>query len=186
MLRIMAALGWMLLCAGMAWAQNTGQVCMLVYLDANSNGGRDAGETLLNQGVGADLMDANGITIATRLLEDSPFAEDGIICFDALPAGEYGLRMTSAEYAATTSDAATASLGIGAPPPRVDIGVAPLFESVPAQASWTIDHDAAVELLIAAGAFLAAVALAGVAFALLMLTRPRRRAMRPAESANRP
>ena len=183
MSRMMAALAT-LLCAGLAWAQ-AGQVCMLVYVDADNNGRRDPGETLLGQGVGADLMNANGITIATQLLDDSPYADDGIICFDALPAGEYGLRMTSAEYAATAADSATASLVIGAPPPRVDIGVAPLFESASAQNGWTIDHDAAVELLIAAGAFLAAVALAGMTLALLILTRPRRRRIRPAESANR-
>lgn len=185
----MLALAGLLICGAALNAQDVGQICLLAYADWDENGARDLDEPALNRGVGADLLNAQGITIASRLLIDSPFATNGLLCFDQLAAGDYRLRLTSAEYAATTSASGAATVVVGEPPPRIELGVLPLFEdSRPQDHSASITDGAIVGLLLAAGAFATALLLAGVAVALLLSTNARRRQRRPlspAESAYR-
>ncbi|MCY3574409.1 MAG: hypothetical protein OXG92_10560 [Chloroflexi bacterium] len=172
------AIAAILSCGVALTAQDVGQICLLAYADWDKNGARDLGEPVLKQGVGADLLDARGITIASQLLIDSPFASDGLLCFGQLAGGEYHLRLTSAEYAATASNSQDATVLVGAPPPRIEMGVEPLFEDARPQAlSVAIDDDATMDLLLAAGAFAMTLLLAGAAFALLAIKSPR--ALRP-------
>lgn len=185
----MLALAGLLICSAALNAQDVGQICLLAYADWDENGARDLDEPALNRGVGADLLNAQGITIASRLLVDSPFATNGLLCFDQLAAGDYRLRLASAEYAATTSASGAATVVVGEPPPRIELGVLPLFEDSRSQDhSASITDGAIVDLLLAAGAFATALLLAGVAVALLLSTNARRRQRRPlspAESAYR-
>lgn len=171
----MLALAGLLFCSAVLYGQDVGQICLLAYADWDENGARDRDEPALNQGIGADLLNAQGITIASRLLVDSPFATNGLLCFDELAAGDYRLRLTSAAYAATTNISASATVVVGEPPPRIDIGVLPLFEDSRAQAHSADQPDGArVGLLLAAGALATALLLAVATFALLATfsTRP--------------
>ncbi len=174
------ALAGLLLCSAVLNAQDVGQICLLAYADWDENGARDRDEPALNQGIGADLLNAQGITIASRLLVDSPFATNGLLCFDQLAAGDYRLRLTSAAYAATTNIAEGATVVVGEPPPRIDIGVLPLFEDSRAHAHSTDHTDGAiVGLLLAAGALATALLLAVATFALLATKSTRPFRLRP-------
>ncbi len=185
----MFALAGLLFCSALLNAQDVGQVCLLAYADWDENGARDLDEPALNRGVGADLLNAQGVTIASQLLVDSPFAINGMLCFDQLTAGNYRLRLTSAEYAATTSASGAATVVVGEPPPRIELGVLPLFEEPRADDQISIStDDALVAVLLAAATFSLALLLAAATVALLMSNKRRRRQRRPlppAESANR-
>ena len=185
----MLALAGLLICSAALNAQDVGQICLLAYADWDENGARDLDEPALNRGVGADLLNAQGITIASRLLVDSPFATNGLLCFDQLTAGDYRLRLTSAEYAATTNASASATVVVGEPPPRIELGVLPLFEEPRADDQFSIPtDDALVAVLLAAATVAMALLLAAATVALLMTNkrRRRRRHLLPlAESANR-
>lgn len=107
-------------------AQSGGQVCLRSYADRNANGIRDAGEPFLTRGVSANLLDAGGVIIASALLDDSPTAAQGVICFQFLPDGQYTLLVTSADYNATTPTSFTAQVSSGALPVVVEFGGAPV------------------------------------------------------------
>jgi hypothetical protein len=83
-----------------AQAQSGGQFCVRAFEDRNGNSAYDAGEPLLTRGLSAQLMDARGVVVATGLLEDSPTAAQGVICFTGLTFGQYSLQVTSADYTA--------------------------------------------------------------------------------------
>lgn len=166
-LRLLVLAG-LLLCSAALTAQDFGQICLLAYADWDENGARALDEPTLDRGIGAELLNAQGITIASRLLVDSPFAADGLLCFDQLAAGDYRLRLTSAAYAATTNRSGSATVVVGELPPRIEIGVTPLFEDSRAHAHGIDRTDgASIDLLLAAGAFAAASLVAGATFALL-------------------
>lgn len=79
-----------------------GQVCVRAFEDRNANGLQDAGEPRITRGLSATLTDEQGIIIQSGLMEDSPNAATGTYCFQRLEAGQYGLRVSSAEHSATT------------------------------------------------------------------------------------
>lgn len=103
----------------MAGAQQTGgQFCVQAFEDRNGNQKLDAGEPALTDGVTAQLMDAKGAIIDTALLKDSPTRASGMVCFPSklqdLPAGQYSILVTSADYRATTPSTMTATVqGVG-------------------------------------------------------------------------
>ncbi len=103
-------------------AQGDGQFCVRSFDDRNANQVRDQGETLLVNGIGADLLDESGIVVASALLADSPTAAQGVICFQFLPPGQYTIQVTSAEYHATTPDAMTVTLVGGELPSVLEFG----------------------------------------------------------------
>lgn len=106
----------------MPQAQDTGQICVQSYEDRDGDGLRDADEAAIAGGIGASLRNAAGVTIASQLLEDSPFAAKGLICFDLLLAGDYSISLTSAEYNATTASSFAASVNPGAAPALFEFG----------------------------------------------------------------
>ncbi len=98
---ILAAL--LLLGGGNALAQSGGQFCVRGYQDTNGNGVLDAeSEPLLTRGVGVELLDADNVVIASALLDRSPNATNGVVCFQNLPDGTYSVLMSSADFTATT------------------------------------------------------------------------------------
>lgn len=115
-----------------AAAQNgTNQFCVRAFEDHNANQVRDAGEPFLATGIGADLMNADGVIIASLLLGESSTAAQGIACFERLDAGVYTIRVTSAEYTATTPDSMTASLVTGELPAVLEFGAQSINAVVP-------------------------------------------------------
>jgi hypothetical protein len=129
---------WMMLVLGLAVpasAQLGGDFCVRAYEDLNGSGVRDTGdgatfEPLLRAGIGADLLNEDGIVIASALLADSPTAEQGVICFQFLPDGQYTIQITSAEYRATTPDTMTAGIRSGELPAVMELGVRSALETV--------------------------------------------------------
>lgn len=79
-----------------------GQVCVQAFEDRNGSGTPDASEPRITRGISATLTDEQGIIIASGLMEDSPTAANGIYCFQRLAAGQYSLRVASADYTPTT------------------------------------------------------------------------------------
>jgi hypothetical protein len=101
---LMCAFGLMLLLATTVMAQTSGgQFCVRAFEDRDGSGTRDTGEPLLTRGVSAELLNAQGIVIQTQMMEDSPTAAQGVICFLGLAAGDYTINVISADYTATTT-----------------------------------------------------------------------------------
>ena len=134
-------------------AQDTGQVCVQSFDDRDADGTRDADEQSITQGIGAGLNDAAGVTIASRLLDDSPFAARGLICFEQLLAGDYQITMTSAEFASTAASTFAASVNLGSAPALVEYGVRPLHGAVSGHGRSGISQDAAAAEALAIALF---------------------------------
>lgn len=103
-------------------AQGGGQLCVRSFEDRNSNGQLDGGEPLLTRGIGVNLLNSEGVTIASSLLDTSPTAAQGVVCFQFLPAGQYSVVITSADYTATTPDTITTTIADGGLPTVVEFG----------------------------------------------------------------
>lgn len=103
--RLIIALLLMLAIAGIAAAQTSGgQMCVRgAFEDRNGNGQKDANEPPITRGLSASLMNAQGIIIDTMLMDNSPNASSGTMCFQRLEAGQYSMRVSSADYMATTT-----------------------------------------------------------------------------------
>jgi len=139
-----------LLMARSLLAQDSGQICILTYDDRNGDGARGADERAIARGIGASLMTAGSLIIDSALLDDSPFAASGLLCFDDLLAGDYRIQLTSAEFAGTTAAAFEASVKPGEAPARVEFGVRSLLAETSTSASvgrFAVD-EAAVTALI--------------------------------------
>lgn len=120
-------------------AQNDGQFCVRAFDDRNGNGVRD-GEPVLTSGVAANLLEANDIVIASALLDESPTASQGIICFQGLAPAQYTIIVASADYRATTPDTLTVVLRPGDLPAVLEFGAQRIDASLP-----VVDADAAVD-----------------------------------------
>jgi hypothetical protein len=108
--------------AHVATAQGNGQLCVRSFEDRNGNGQLDGGEPLLTRGISINLMDANNVTIASALLEQSPTAAQGVVCFPSLTAGQYTVAITSADYSPTTPTTITTAINEGGLPAVVQFG----------------------------------------------------------------
>ena len=94
-------------------AQEGGEFCVRAFEDRNGNGVQDvsAGEPVLTRGVSATLLDANGVAIATAMIDDNEqTGRLGILCFQNLAPQQYTLLVTSAEFEATTADNMTVNV----------------------------------------------------------------------------
>ena len=132
-------------------AQETGQVCAQSFEDRDGDGTRGPDERSIAHGVSASLRNQAGLTIATRLLEDSPFAAEGILCFDDLPAGDYQINLRSAEFTSTTAAVFSASVSPGAAPALVEFGLQPLPAAAPRHETARDTFDAALVAAILRG-----------------------------------
>lgn len=173
-------------------AQDTGQICLQAYADQNEDGLRTETEAPIARGIAASLLDERGITISAQLLEDSPYAADGLLCFDQLLAGRYRLIISSSEYSATTQTTAEAVVSPGSAPARIDFGAKSLtvMATPPIIPGLTaLDADTVQTLLIAVGA--AVIAIIGMSLigcllvALILRRRNRAKARQPADPATR-
>ncbi len=145
---------------GVIWAQQSGgDFCVRAFEDRNANSVRDMGdgeafEPLLKAGIGADLLDETGVIVASALLADSPTADQGVICFQLLPEGQYTIQITSAEYRPTTPDTMTATIRAGELPAVMELGVQTLVGLPVVPTFTTTDQTSQLErvLIAAAGA----------------------------------
>ena len=182
----------LLLGALVSLAQDTGQICLQAYADDNENGIRDEIEAPISRGVAASLLNERGITIASLLLQDAPYAADGLLCFDGLFAGDYQVVISSSEYQATTSESASAFVQPGAAPERIDFGAKRLVAEYlpdPVAIVGALGPAAAQTLIVAAMAVAGAIvvmSLLGVLIYFLVIRRRLRRRQRPRPSAAPP
>lgn len=171
--------GWLLLiCLPLALAspvraQDTGQVCALSFIDRDADGVRGFDEPMATRGVSASLNDAAGVTIASLLLDDSPLAADGLLCFDDLLAGDYQITLRSSEYAITTAAAISASVRPGAAPMVLQVGIQPLSRSTPSRSPADISSalKTVLPLLIGGAVLVACLCVAGLLTALFVFRR---------------
>jgi hypothetical protein len=108
--------------AAVVSAQAGGQFCVRAYEDRNANAVRDTGEPLLTRGISANLMNAENVIVASALLDNSPTAAQGVICFQFLEPGDYTVQVTSADYNATTPVTLSATIAAGQLPTVVEFG----------------------------------------------------------------
>ncbi|PJF29890.1 MAG: hypothetical protein CUN52_06085 [Phototrophicales bacterium] len=90
--------------------QGNSQFCVRAYEDDNGNMMRDPGEPLLQSGIIVSLHDMRGVVIGTATLENSPTREQGLVCFNNLPDGQYAIFVDSVQYRATTTENMIAQL----------------------------------------------------------------------------
>lgn len=151
------------LLSSMVSAQGGGQFCLRAFEDRNGNGTQDGGEPLLTRGLSVNLLDAQSITIASALLDQSPTAAQGVVCFQFLTAGQYTLTVTSAEYNATTPTSVTTSIAEGGLPTLVEFGgrlIGSEASATPTSSSAALtDRDTLARVLVSA---LAALVVVGV------------------------
>lgn len=111
-------------------AQGGGQFCVRAFGDTNANGSLDAGEALLTRGINVNLLNAQNVTIASALLDQSPTAAQGVVCFQFLAAGQYTIDISSADYKATTPASITTTITDGSMPTVVEFGGQPVTAPV--------------------------------------------------------
>lgn len=165
---------FLLLISNMALAQSGGQLWVRSYEDRNANGVRDTGEPLLTRGVSVDLVNGDGIVIASALLDNSPNASQGLVGFQMLPPGEYAVRVTSADYDATNGNEFTTTVSDAGVPPVLEFGAAPV--AVPEMTTeGSVGLADETQPLIAVGAALAVMVVMAIIGLLIYLFvfRPR-------------
>jgi hypothetical protein len=174
-----------------ALAQTGGQVCVRGFEDRNANGILDGGEPLLTSGLSADLLNAGQIVVASALLDDSPTAAQGVICFQLLTPGQYSLVVTAAGYRATTPSTLTASITDGTLPTVMEFGARRLDAEATAQAPAAApvsERDTLARIvlsLLGALVVMAATVVLG-ALVYMIVVRPRPRRMTPVPAAGLP
>ncbi len=137
MMRRFTGLLLLLVFVQVAAAQGGGQLCVRAFEDRNGNGVLDAGEPLLTWGISVSLLDVEGVTVASALMDTSPTATQGVICFQGLVAGQYTAAITSADFTATTPDMITTTVAEDGLPTVVEYGgrIPVAATSVPAASS---------------------------------------------------
>lgn len=105
-----------------AAAQTGGQFCLRAFEDRNGNGVFESGEPFLTRGVSANLLNAEGVIVASALMDDSPNAAQGVICFQFLTEGQYSMVISSPEHTATSLDTVSAAISTGTLPTVVEYG----------------------------------------------------------------
>jgi hypothetical protein len=124
----MRRMGWVIIAAVLLIGSSVhaqasgGQFCVRAFEDTNANGKLDAGESLLTHGINVNLLNAQNVTIASALLDQSPTAAQGVVCFQFLAAGQYTIDISSAEYKATTPESITTTISDNGTPTVVEFG----------------------------------------------------------------
>jgi hypothetical protein len=119
---MLGAVAVLLAATSLAGAQNDGRFCVEAFEDRDGSGTQETGEPLLTRGVSANLIDSTGVIIDTALLDNSPTAAQGLLCFGGLAAGQYTIEIISAEVVATTGNSLTLSITSGETPQVLSFG----------------------------------------------------------------
>lgn len=141
----------LLAAAGVVFAQESGgQLWVNVFEDRNGNGQRDGGEPLVTRGVSVNLLNPEGVVIASALLDDSPNAARGLIGFQRLPPGTYTVVVTSPDLTPTTPDTFTETIEAGGLPTVLNFGgQRTLTEASPVESAVDADRDEIARIAIA-------------------------------------
>lgn len=99
-----------------------GQLWVNAFEDRDGDGTRDPNEPFITRGVSVDLLDADGVIIASALLDDSPNASRGLIGFQRLAPGTYTVVVTGADWTPTTPDSFTQTLEANVMPTVLSYG----------------------------------------------------------------
>lgn len=106
-----------------AVAQDSGsQLWVQAFEDRNGNGTRDAGEPFLTRGVSVDLLNSDGVVMASGTLDGAPFASQGFIGFQYLQPGTYTVVISSPDLTPTTPDRVDVPITAGEAPVTVSYG----------------------------------------------------------------
>lgn len=139
-----------------AAAQDSGgQFWVQAFEDRNGDGVHDPGEPFLTSGVSVDLLNADGVVMASGTLDDAPFANRGFIGFLYLAPGNYTAVIRSPELTATTSDRVAVTITDGGTPITAMYGA---LRTAPAE---TTDSSGGAALALP-NSDLARVAVAGI------------------------
>jgi hypothetical protein len=167
-----------------ASAQTGGQFCVRAFEDRNASSTRDANEPLLVRDVVVNLLDGDGVTVASGVLESSPTAAQGILCFQRLPAGQYSAVVTSADLTPTTPTSFSAAVSESGQPVVVEFGArrAAAVAATPAPATSTeLTQDTLLRVgLSLGGAIFVMLGMVVLGLMLYTIFFARRRAARPA------
>lgn len=178
-----------LLMAVTAAAQSSGQVYIRAFEDRNGNGVRDEGEFVLTRGIAVNLLNQDGVVVASALLDDSPNAANGLVGFLQMRAGDYTIEVTSAEYTPTTDSTFTVTVSDTGLPPVLEYGAQLSLDSAlpttdaEAVTPLTTREDQIIQVALASGGALTV--MCGMVFlGLLIYLLTLRRAMNRARRAD--
>lgn len=101
---------------------SSGQLCVRAFEDRNGNGTQDPNEPPIVRGLSATLSNETGVIVASDLMEASSSASSGTLCFQRLSAGQYRIRVASADYVATTPNDFTAAVSDSGVPQVLSFG----------------------------------------------------------------
>lgn len=137
---------------GRVEAQTGGQFCVRAFEDRNGNGQIDGGEPFLTRGISAQLQDASGVVVASALLDNSPTATQGVICFTGLAYSQYTIVVTSSDYTATTPNTMQVAIKSGELPTVFDFGAqhVTVAENTTPTTAAGADRNALLERLVIA------------------------------------
>lgn len=103
----------------LAAAQDSGgQFWVQAFEDRNGDGVHDPGEPFLTSGVSVDLLNADGVVMASGTLDDAPFASRGFIGFLYLSPGSYTAVISSPDLTPTTAERVDVTITQGKPRSR--------------------------------------------------------------------
>lgn len=144
-----------------ALAQDSGgQLWVQSFEDRNGSGARDSGEPFLTTGVSVDLLNAEGVVMASGTLEGAPFASQGFIGFRFLDPGMYMVVISSPDLTATTPEQVEVTITESSLPVTVFYG------AQRAASETSSENDSGAESLLSRP--LARVALAGFGAAVVV------------------
>lgn len=134
-------------------AQEGGQFCLRAYEDRDGNGVRDASDPAITRGVSAVLMNEDNVIIASALMDDSPTAARGVICFLGLESQQYTMMVTSADFTTITGDNMIVNVIAGEQPPVLEFGGQRVTTTTvqSTTSDTTTNRDALVERALVAG-----------------------------------
>lgn len=90
--------------SGVAAQDSTGQFWVQAFEDRNGDGVHNAGEPFLTSGVTVDLLNADGVVMASGSLDNAPYAAQGFLGFLYLAPGTYTAVISSPDLTPTTSE----------------------------------------------------------------------------------
>ena len=172
-----------------AWAQESGgQFWVQAFEDRNGNGTHDPGEPFLTNGVSVDLLNAEGVVMASGTLNDAPFAARGFIGFLYLAPGNYTAVITSPELTPTTPNRVDVTISEGEAPVSFMFGAQRAAVSDPAvtnTGTLLVDPQIARVALAGFGAMVVIGVMTAIGVLVYLLVLRRRAPAAPPPTATR-
>ncbi len=119
---LLALVVFMLRGISFTFAQASPLLWVRFYEDINENAALDAGEPLITQGMLVQILNQDGVIVASALLDDVPTASQGLIGFQDIMPGEYTVLITSADFSPTGDSRFARTIIEGGVPVLVEFG----------------------------------------------------------------